>query len=390
MLGIARNRVIKNAKIAFDYIYEEDMPKLQHAYEQSQENLMIIDEIIRILDISGELKWLRISAVPHREGKKLILDGFMQDVSASKITENRLEEEKQNFQNFFETLHEFMLVCDLNGNLLYTNPSVAKRLGYTREEFTSMQLPDLYPRPFHEKVRHILMQRTNIDNTVRKLPLQTKDGEQITVDMNIIQGTWGGNDALFCVARDITENARIEAALRESQQMLQLIMDTIPIGIFWKDRDSVYLGCNRTYATIHGLKSIKDVVGKTPFDIFDKDLASSLIKEDRQVLSTNRPLLNLQNTYTRTDGRTGWLEWSKIPLHDKNGHVVGVLGFLRDITEQKQADDRLRRMLEDMERFNLLMRSRERRTLELKEEVNKLLAELGKPAKYRTTSKTIS
>jgi hypothetical protein len=65
---------------------------------------------------------------------------------------------------------------------------------------------------------------------------------------------------------------------------------------------------------------------------------------------------------------------------------VGILGMWRDVTEQKQAEERLKRTLEDMERFNQLMLGRERRTLELKAEVNDLLEEQGKSAKYRTSS----
>ena len=70
----------------------------------------------------------------------------------------------------------------------------------------------------------------------------------------------------------------------------------------------------------------------------------------------------------------------------KPGKAVGVLGAWRDVTEQNQAEERLKRTLDDMERFNQLMRGRERRTLELKAEINNLLMELGKPKKYRTTT----
>ena len=70
--------------------------------------------------------------------------------------------------------------------------------------------------------------------------------------------------------------------------------------------------------------------------------------------------------------------------------MAGVLGVWRDVTEQNRGEDRLKRTLEDMERFNQLMRGRERRTLELKAEINALLLELERPSKYKTTTDTLS
>ena len=95
-------------------------------------------------------------------------------------------------------------------------------------------------------------------------------------------------------------------------------------------------------------------------------------------------------SHTLPDGSLGWREISLIPMRDELGKAVGVLGVWRDITEQNQADERLKRTLDDMERFNQLMRGRERRTLELKDEINDLLEELGRERKYRTTGKEVS
>ncbi|MCF7849228.1 MAG: PAS domain S-box protein [Kiritimatiellales bacterium] len=389
ILGIARDRVIQDARIAFDNIYEEDLPHLQAAYNQSTENLSVVDVEIRVLDVSGTLKWIRISAVPHQEKGAMVWDGFMQDVSAGKMMEGVLAEENLNFQNLFETINDFLLVCDMDGSLLHTNPSVGRRLKYSGEELASMALLDLYPRLLRDEVKQTLLLLADNETVLSNLPLQTNNGEQIPVDMNIFQGNWKNKRALFCVARDMTNSKKIEDALRESQRMLQLIMNTIPICVFWKDRDSVYLGCNQAFTKMCGLPSIEDVVGKTPFDVFDQESAAEIIEQDQQVITANEPLYNYLHAYTRTDGGTGWRESSKIPLHDEEGVVVGVLGIWRDVTDQKQAEERLKRTLEDMERFNQLMRGRERRTLELKAEVNELLKQQAQPIKYRTSSDTI-
>jgi PAS domain S-box-containing protein len=385
-LGIDRNRVTEDAKLAFDHIYETDIPILQEAQRLAETHLSPVDIEVRVLDLNGNLKWLHISAVPHRDKEDLVWDGFMQDISTSKNIEGALMEEKRNFQNLFETIDDFLLVCDMNGNLLHANPSVERRLAYKNDELKTMSLFELYPEPLRAEVYQVIALMQSEQSTTCGLPLQMKNGVTIPVDMNMFQGTWKNRQAIFAVARDIAGRQQTENALRESQQMLQLIMNTIPMSIFWKDKDSIYLGCNQTFIQECGLNTVADVVGKTPLDLFEPENASELITRDQQVISTNQPLFNVLHSHPHSDGSIGWREFSKIPLHDDEGNAVGVLGVWRDVTEQNRAEERLKRTLEDMERFNQLMRGRERRTLELKSEINELLMELGRQIKYKTTT----
>jgi PAS domain S-box-containing protein len=384
VLNIDRDRVMEDAKLAFDHIYETDIPILKEAYQQAVDRLSPVDFEVRVLDLEGNLKWLHISAVPHREKDMLVWDGFMQDVSDSKNIEDALVEEKRNFQNLFDTIDDFLIVCDMNGNLLHANPSVERRLGYRKEELETMSIFELYPEDIRDEAYQVIAIMQSEESTTCGLPLKMKRGSTIPVDMNIFQGSWKNRKAIFGVARDIAGRQQTETALRESQQMLQLIMNTIPMSVFWKDQDSVYLGCNQTFIQACGLNHINEVVGKTPFDLFNLETATGLIARDQQVISTNRPLLNNLNSHTRSDGNTGWRETSKIPLQNDEGNAVGILGVWRDVTKQRNAEERLKRTLDDMERFNQLMRGRERRTLELKAEVNDLLLDLGLQTKYKT------
>ncbi len=386
VLGIDRGRLTQDAKLAFDHLYETDIPALLAASRAAEGVLAPANLDIRMLDISGNLKWLRISAVPHREDDALVWDGFMQDISDSKNIEDALNEEKRNLQNLFETIDDLLLVCDTNGNLLHANRSVEQRLGYSRDELVNMSLFELYPEGLHDEAYQIIALMQTEQTASCGLPLQMKNGNTLPVEMNIFQGTWKNRTAIFGVARDVASRQKTENALRESQKMLQLIMDTIPMSIFWKDKDSVYLGCNKTFIKECNLTTVEEVVGKTPYDLFSQEIADDLIALDQQVISTNEPFFNVLHSHSRPNGSTGWREISKIPLRNENQLAVGVLGVWRDVTEKNRAEERLKRTLEDMERFNQLMRGRERRTLELKGEINQLLQQLEQPAKYRTTT----
>jgi PAS domain S-box-containing protein len=389
ILGFEHKLKDLDPRLVFDHVYEADLPILLNAFEESRANMTPVNFELRMLDVTGKLKWLNISAVPFTDMGLLVWDGFLRDISLNKNTEDALIEENRNFQNLFETIDDFLLICDTDGKLLHTNPSVEKRLGYSNEELKDMSIFELYSPEKQTEIYQVIARMQNEPSTTASMPLLTKSGSTIPVEMNIFQGFWKNRTAIFGVARDIAKRKATESALRESQQMLQLIMDTIPMSVFWKDKDSVYLGCNKTFLRESGQSQYSDVVGKTPYDIFLADDAPQIIERDQEVIQNNHPQFNFTESYTRVDGSIGWRECSKIPLRDDEGQSVGVLGVWRDVTEQNRAEDRLKRTLEDMERFNQLMRGRERRTLELKAEINSMLKQLGQPKKYKTTAEDL-
>lgn len=123
--------------------------------------------------------------------------------------------------------------------------------------------------------------------------------------------------------------------------MLRLLLDTIPTRVFWKDRDSVYLGCNRLFALDAGCASPDEIVGKTDYDMPWKEQADIYQTDDRAVMSTGEPRLD-EEPLTLADGRTVQLCVNKVPLKGENGNIIGVLGIYEDITDFKNAEEQLR------------------------------------------------
>ena len=85
-------------------------------------------------------------------------------------------------------------------------------------------------------------------------------------------------------------------------------------------------------------------------------------------------------------GNRRWVSATKVPLRDSEGNIVGLVGISRDITEHKETEDRLRRTMSNLERFNRLAVGRELQMIELKREVNDLLRSMGREEKYRIPS----
>ncbi len=140
----------------------------------------------------------------------------------------------------------------------------------------------------------------------------------------------------------------------ESRNMLRLVMDTIPVRVFWKDTELRYLGCNVHLAHDAGRGSPEELVGKTDYDMAWREQADLYRADDQEVISSGKAKLNYVEPQTTSDGRVIWLQTSKIPLRDTQGKIIGVFGSYEDITERKRAEQALR---ESEEKFSKAFRA---------------------------------
>jgi PAS domain S-box-containing protein len=133
-----------------------------------------------------------------------------------------------------------------------------------------------------------------------------------------------------------------ERQLHETARMLQQVLDTIPVRVFWKDRESRYLGCNRLFAADSGFQKPDELIGLDDFAMGWREQARLYRADDAQVMSTEKPKLNYEEPQTTPEGDTIWLRTSKLPLRDAGGQVIGILGTYEDITEEHKLRELLR------------------------------------------------
>jgi PAS domain S-box-containing protein len=141
--------------------------------------------------------------------------------------------------------------------------------------------------------------------------------------------------------RDITEYMRTEETLRESQMILEGIINAMPVRVFWKDRNLVYLGCNAAFARDAGFADPKDIIGKDDYQMGWRDQAELYRSDDRHVLESGGSKLLMEEPQTTPEGDTITLLTSKTPLLGSQGEIIGVLGTYMDISEFKRAEQAL-------------------------------------------------
>ncbi|HBC47267.1 MAG TPA: hypothetical protein DCZ43_09495, partial [candidate division Zixibacteria bacterium] len=138
------------------------------------------------------------------------------------------------------------------------------------------------------------------------------------------------------------EKSVAEEALRESHEVLQAILNSIPARVFWKDKNLLLLGCNTAFAKDAGFEKPEDILGKDDFYMGWRDQAELYRADDRMVIESGKAKLNIDEPQTTPSGEQIHLLTSKVPLRDADGAIVGVLGTYQDITELKDFERKLK------------------------------------------------
>ncbi|MDJ0696683.1 PAS domain S-box protein [Mastigocoleus sp. MO_188.B34] len=336
---------------------------------------------------NGAKYWVEVDIFPIADEKGEITHfvNIQRDITSHKLIEDNLWSSVQLFQQLVENIHQVLFVRDIKQNkIIYINPAYEKIFGRKRDLL--YENPEELIDAVHPEDRERLNAKitTSLDGNyneeyriirpdgevrwvwTRGFPLKNNLGEVyrltgISEDIterkqaqNILQETNADLERRVSertkilkqtnhqLMDEIQERLKIEEKLRKSQQMLRLVMDNIPQGVFWKDRDSIYLGCNRNFAYNAGFDNPQLIVGKTDYDLsWSKEYSESSRQWDAKVMATNQAQYHIIETQQQFDGNKVWVETNKVPLHDAQGNVVGILGTVEDITERKQSEETL-------------------------------------------------
>lgn len=143
------------------------------------------------------------------------------------------------------------------------------------------------------------------------------------------------NNKDFSGASDDADGAGCAAAGHDPKWLLDSLLASAQDRIYFKDRESRFIKINLAHAKVFGLGNPEDVVGKTDFDFFGEQHAREAFEDEQRIISTGRPLKNVEEMETWPGGAVTWCSSTKVPIFDDNGNVVGIAGISRDITERK-------------------------------------------------------
>ncbi len=282
----------------------------------------------------------------------LLMSGMWNILQRKESLEAIRKSEEHN-RMIVNTASEGIWTLDLENRSIFVNQRMAEILGYSVEELINHQVQEFLPEEDRVVYQDPMTLRKPGEVNRYEIRMVKKDGTVIwclvsATNMIDSNGVTIGSIAMLS---DISSRKLAEEQVKESRKMLQLVLDTIPQRVFWKDRNLNYLGGNRNFLIDLGIGKLDDLIGKNDFNLTTPELAQLYRYDDHEVMENDQPKLQIEEQQLIPGGTTLWTRTNKVPLHDENGKVEGVLGTYEDITAFREARKKL---IESEERFRNL------------------------------------
>ena len=157
-----------------------------------------------------------------------------------------------------------------------------------------------------------------------KVPLRDNNGQVV---------------GLVGIGRDITERKRTDEELAAERDLLNTLINTLPDSIFIKDVMGRILLDNDAHRRTLGASTLEQVMGKTDFDFHPREQAAQYDADEKRVIRSGEPLIDKTEPFIDKDHNQRWLLTTKVPLRDRQGNIMGIVGYNHDFTEHKQAEE---------------------------------------------------
>ncbi len=324
---------IKASKDAFEVLQDQEYIRYENLLLKTKDGRMIAVEFVSNVYLAGDEKVIQCNIRDITEHKQVIV---------------ALQANERKYFNLLNQSSDGIFIIDLSGNILTVNKAMCRELGFSEEEFLSMNIWDIIPQhyldQYKERLTKILRGESFEEASVYEV--RGKDGSNHYVevfstphynDKNII-GFQG-------IARDITARLRAEKELVESEEKYRMIVETMAEGMWVVDKDWRTTYVNPAMAEMLGY-TVAEILGRVPLEFVDREEApkTSGMMKRREKGITEKTEVRMR----RKDGAMFWAYGTSVSIMNDKGEFVGGLSLVADITERKRAEAKL---YESEERF---------------------------------------
>ncbi len=269
--------------------------------------------------------------------------GIVREEKKRREAEESLRRSEELNTSLIATIPDMMIRTDMDGTILFVNESALRIGGYDRSEIEGRNMLEfIAPEDRQKAVENTdLMIRGRLGP--REYRLVMKDGGKVLFEVNgdVLRDRNGSPYGLVHVCRDISERRRAEEKLLESERRYRTFIDSTTEMVFLKDDRFRHLIANRALCSFFG-RDESEVIGRTDFELMPGAVAAECHRSDAEALSSRSVSIREQ------EGGGRCFETVKFPV-ELSGGILGVGGFIRDITDRKQVEERLRKVSKEWE-----------------------------------------
>ncbi len=345
IFGLAPNQPQPTYEKAINYYPPDEQERLTHLIDRAIQYGESYTADLKIVRADGSFGYILAQGEPvyDEAGQLSGLFGIVMDISDRKATQDALRCSEERTQATLLALPDLVFRVNRDGEYIDFLTSPQGKNLVDPQQVIGKSIFESLPAdiaPCHLEAKHAALQQAFTTQTVQTYEQEVWiDGKLRYEEVRV--APCNNNEAVFLI-RDISDRKHIEKALLESQQFIQTVIDTVPLPLFWKDRASVYLGCNQQFAKTLMLLSADEIIGKTDFDLsWTEDESIAYRADDQRVMESGKARSKIEETLTLPNGQQRWIETHKSPLQDSTDRVIGVVGMFQDVTDRRQTEVKL-------------------------------------------------
>jgi PAS domain S-box-containing protein len=286
---------------------------------------------------------------------------LMEHQRAIEEAQAELRRSETRYRRMVELASEGIWQVDADLRTIDVNERMAELLGRGKDEIIGRHIEEFMPAEERGRARQRMADRQLGLSDSYEIRLQRKDGSIIwtLVSASPLRDDRGAFAGAFGMLTDITERKRSEAALRESQQRYQALIESTSDFIWETDAQGRFTYCSPQSVTLWGLEP-EEIIGTTPFDMMPAAHRDSAAASFFDYVSEPRPFNGTESVARLSGGRLAYIETSGVPFFGADGRLLGFRGVSRDVTARKRAEKEFRRNQEERRVAEVVRGERER------------------------------
>ncbi len=325
------------------YLFDNTvLAKLNISRDDLPDNSQLINRTSYFIEIHRQLFWVLVGGAVM---VTITLVFLSVNIYQRKLAENKLKDQLTFVRQLMNTIPIPLYFCNARGRLTGVNRTFEKWFDLDREQIFGGDPHLLETSGLAQLIDDIdsdLLSDIGIRTYEKRIQLTEGQPRDVILHKASYSNTKDQIVGIVGAIHDITNRKLTEKELRESKQMLQVVLNNIPQHVHWKDKDLNYIGANRSFANFYGIKDLSFISGKTDQDIIpDPKIAELSTQTDREVVEKDRAAYHMTWALEKRNNETVWLRVNRMPLHDQAGNVMGVLSSAEDITQNVMFENKL-------------------------------------------------